>query len=122
LETWDQPENQPTLMAIAQAGAGSNSSALTQGLIEEALVAPITERLRHEAVAADEARLCTALLITQLVGVIYARYVLAVEPAATIPRHAFIDRFTPALNTVMRTCLGQRESGERLADEPDLPP
>ena len=106
LETWDQPENQRTLLAIAQAGAGPDSSALTRGFVEEALAAPITERLQREGVPADDARLCTALLITQLVGVIYARYVLAADPVATIPRHTFIDRFTPALNTVVRTCLG----------------
>lgn len=110
LETWDQPENQPTLLAIAQAGAGPDSSALTRGFVEEALAAPITERLQHEGVPPGDARLCTALLITQLVGVIYARYVLAVDPVAAIPRHAFIDRFTPALNAAVRSCLGQRQS------------
>ncbi|WP_071510932.1 TetR/AcrR family transcriptional regulator [Mycobacterium malmoense] len=110
LETWDQPENRPTLLAIAQAGAGPDSSALTRGFVEEALAAPITERLQHEGVPPDDARLCTALLITQLVGVIYARYVLAVDPVAAIPRHAFIDRFTPALNAAVRSCLGQRQS------------
>ena len=108
LETWDQPENLPTLLAIAQAGAGPDSSALTRGFIEGALAVPITERLLGEAVPADDAQLCTALLITQLVGVIYARYVLAADPVARIPRDVFIDRFTPALNAVVRSCIGQR--------------
>lgn len=104
LETWDQPENRPTLLAIAQAVAGHESSALTRGFVEDALAAPVIDRLRHEHVPADDARLCTALLITALVGVIYARYVLAADPVASIPRQAFIDRFTPALNTIVRTC------------------
>ncbi len=107
LETWDQPENRPALLAIAQAGGGPDGSALTRGFVEAALTVPIVERLQDEGVPADEARLCTALLITQLVGVIYARYVLAADPVATIPRQAFIDRFTPALDTVVRSCLGQ---------------
>jgi AcrR family transcriptional regulator len=111
LETWDEPENQPTLLAIAQAGAGPDGSALTRGFVEEVLAAPITERLLHENVPVDDARMCTALLVTQLVGVIYARYVLAADPVAAIPRHAFIDRFTPALDTVVGTCLAQRQNG-----------
>jgi AcrR family transcriptional regulator len=100
LETWDQPENQPTLLVIAQTGAGPDSSALTRGFVEEVLAAPITKRLLHEDVPVDDARICTALLITQLVGVVYARYVLAADPVAAIPRHVFIDRFTPALSAV----------------------
>src|SRR5271156_1394915 len=105
LETWDQLENQPTLLAIAQAGAGPDSSALTRGFVEEALAAPIIERLQREGVPVDDARLCTALLVTQLVGVIYARYVLAADPVAAIPRQSFIERFTPALTAVVCMCL-----------------
>lgn len=108
LETWDQPENRSTLLAIAQAGAGPDSSALTRGFVEGALAVPIIERLLGEAVPADDAQLCTALLITQLVGVIYARYVLAADPVASIPGDVFIDRFTPALNAVVRACISQR--------------
>ena len=104
LETWDQPENQPTLLMIAQTGAGPDGSALTRGFVEEVLAIPITERLLHEGVPVDDARICTALLITQLVGVVYARYVLAADPVATIPRQSFIDCFTPALNAVIHTC------------------
>ena len=113
LETWDQPENQPTLLAIAQAGAGPDSSALTRSFVEEVLAVPITERLLHEGAPTGEVRLCTALVLTQLVGVIYARYVLAVDPVAAIPRQAFIDRFTPALNTVVRSCLDPTDGASR---------
>jgi len=105
LETWDDPENQTSLLVLAQVGAGPDGSALTRGFVEEALAAPITERLLRYGIPVDEARLCTALLITQLVGVIYARYVLAVDPVANIPRQAFIDRFTRALDAVLHTYI-----------------
>ena len=36
-----------------------------------------------------------ALLVTQLVGVIYARYVLAADPVATTAKQAFIDGLMP---------------------------
>jgi AcrR family transcriptional regulator len=113
LETWDQPENQPTLLAIAQAGAGPESSALTRSFVEEVLAVPITERLLREGAPAGEVRLCTALVLTQLVGVIYARYVLAADPVAAIPRQEFIDRFTPALNAVVRSCLDAADDASR---------
>ena len=102
LETWDDPENQPTLMAIAQTGAGPEGTALTRGFVEEVLAAPIAARLLQGGVSIDDARICTALLITQLVGVIYARYVLAADPVATIPRQMLIDRFGPALDAVVQ--------------------
>ncbi|GAA2420564.1 TetR/AcrR family transcriptional regulator [Mycolicibacterium llatzerense] len=105
LETWDDPHNQPTLLVIAQTGAGPDGAALTRGFVEEVLAGPIIERLRQADVSAEDARICTALLITQLVGVIYARYVLAADPVTAIPRQTFIDRFTPALNAVIRACI-----------------
>lgn len=113
LETWDEPENQPTLLVIAQTGAGPDGTALTRGFVEEVLAAPITQRLLREDFSIDDARICTALLVTQLVGVIYARYVLAADPVAAIPRHAFIDRFTPALNAVIRTGIDTGDTASR---------
>jgi AcrR family transcriptional regulator len=107
LETWDQSENQPALLMIAQTGAGPDGVVLTRGFVEEVLAQPIIERLQHEGVSADEAQISAALLITQLVGVVYARYVLAAEPVAAIPRDDFIDRYTPALNTVVPACISR---------------
>jgi AcrR family transcriptional regulator len=108
LETWDQSENQPALLMIAQTGAGPDGAVLTRGFVEEVLAEPIIERLLHEGVPANEAQICAALLITQLVGVIYARYVVAVDPVTAIPRDDFIDRYTPALNAVVLTCTSRR--------------
>jgi AcrR family transcriptional regulator len=103
LETWDDPRNRAPLLVIAQSGAEPEDTALTRGFVEEVLAVPNAERLRHEGVSADAAHIRTALLVTQLVGVVYARYVLAVEPVATIPRRTFIDHFAPALDAVIRS-------------------
>lgn len=105
LETWDQPENRATLLVLAQTGVGPDGTALTRGFVEAVLAGPIIERLRREEVPLDEARICTALLVTALVGVVYGRYVLAADPVAAIPRANFIDRFTPALDGVIRGCF-----------------
>ena len=108
VETWDDPDNRPTLLAIAQAGGAPESSALTRGFVEGVLAGPISKRLRDEGVTPEDASRCTALLVTQLVGVIYARYVLAADPVATTPKQAFIDGLTPALNAVLDQCIGRR--------------
>jgi AcrR family transcriptional regulator len=108
VQTWDDPENRPTLLAIAHAGGGGESPALTRGFVEEALDGPVAARLCEEGVPAEDARQCSAMLVTQLVGVIYARYVLGVESVAAVPKEVFIDAYTPALDAALSQCLDRR--------------
>jgi AcrR family transcriptional regulator len=111
VQTWDEPDNRPTLLAIAHAGGGGESPALTRGFVEEALYAPVVARLCDEGVPAEDARQCSAMLVTQLVGVIYARYVLAVDAVAAIPKKAFIDAFAPALSAALDRFRGDSGRG-----------
>lgn len=108
LDTWENPENRQTLLAIAQAGGEPEGSALTRGFVEEVLAGPFTQRLRAERVPHDDADRCSALLVTQLVGVIYARYVLAVDVVARMPKQQFLDGFVPALSAVLDQALHRR--------------
>jgi AcrR family transcriptional regulator len=101
VQTWDEPENRPTLLAIAHAGGGGESPALTRGFGEEALYGPVVARLCDEGVPSSDARHCGATLVTALVGVIYARYVLAVASVAAMPPDTFIDAFTPTLTAAL---------------------
>jgi AcrR family transcriptional regulator len=107
VQTWDDPENRPTLLAIAHAGGGGESPALTRGFVEEALDGPVAARLQQEGVPAEGARQCSAMLVTQLVGVIYARYVLGVESVASLPKEAFIDAYSPAVSAAFDRCRSQ---------------
>jgi AcrR family transcriptional regulator len=104
VQTWDDPENRPTLLAIAHAGGGGESPALTRGFVEEALDGPVVARLCEEGVPEEDARQCSAMLVTQLVGVIYARYVLGVESVAALPKEVFIDAYAPALSAALDRC------------------
>lgn len=108
VQTWDEPKNRPTLLAIAHAGGGGESPALTRGFVEAALDAPIVARLCEEGVPAEDARRCSAMLVTQLVGVIYARYVLAVASVAALSAQEFIDAYTPAVDAALDGCAGRR--------------
>jgi AcrR family transcriptional regulator len=107
--TWDEPENRPTLLAIAHAGGGGESPALTRGFVEEALYGPVVARLCDEGVPTDDARQCGATLVTALVGVIYARYVLEVDSVAAMPKDVFIDAFAPTITAALDRCMRRRQ-------------
>jgi AcrR family transcriptional regulator len=109
VHTWDDPENRPTLLAIAHAGGGGESPALTRGFVEAALYAPLAARLGAEGVPVEEARRCSAVLVTQLVGVIYTRYALEVASVAAMPTQEFIDAYTPAVSAAFDGCVRRRD-------------
>ncbi len=108
VQTWDVPENRATLLAIAQAGGGGESPALTRGFVEAALDAPVVARLSKEGVPAVDAQRCSAVLVTQLVGVIFARYVLEVASVTELSTEEFIDAYTPAVSAALARCLHRR--------------
>ncbi|MGH3556292.1 MAG: TetR family transcriptional regulator [Mycobacterium sp.] len=103
LETWDQAENQPALLMIAQTGAGPNGAVLTRGFVEEVLAEPIIERLLHEGVSAHEARIWAALIIIQLVGSSMRATCCRLIPSPR-SRETTSSTVTPALNHVVHAC------------------
>lgn len=103
LDTWDDPENLATLLVIAQAGATPETAALTRGFVDGVLLGPVTEQLAKEGVA--EASKCAALLVTQLVGIIYARYVLSVDAVDALSKQDFLDHYVPGLDAVLGSYL-----------------
>jgi AcrR family transcriptional regulator len=101
IDTWDDPNNRATLLAIAKAGATPETAGLTRGFVEGVLLAPVAERLRGAGLTKSDANRCSALLATQLVGVIYARYVLAVDAVAAMSRKDFLDYYSIGLTAVL---------------------
>lgn len=102
LDTWDPVANRPSLLAIAQAAGSPETASLTRGFVEEVLLGPIAARLRAEGVRKRDATRCSGLLVTQLVGVIYTRYVLAVADVAAIPKASFLAGYVTALTQILR--------------------
>ncbi len=105
LDTWDVPQNRAKLLAVAQAGAVPETAALTRGFVEGVLLAPVAERLRGAGLNKSDAGRCSALLVTQLVGVIYARYVLAVDGVAAMSKRTFLDHYSPGLTAILEAFL-----------------
>ncbi len=106
LDTWDDPQNRATLLAVARAGATPETAALTRGFVEGVLLMPIAERLVQTGLRKRDAARCSALMVTQLVGVIYARYVLAVDAVTDLSKKDFLDHYAPGLSAVLDRFLG----------------
>jgi hypothetical protein len=65
------------------------------------MITPVAERLRQEGIAPAEASRRSALLATQMMGVLFARYVLRVGPIAEMPAAALLDGLVPGLNVII---------------------
>ena len=105
--TWDDPQNRPTLLTIAQAGGEATGFALTRGFVEEALARPVADALQARGVESGAAATASAVLVTALVGVIYARYVLEVDVVAQLSGAEFVDVYTPVVQAAFSNCLPQ---------------
>jgi AcrR family transcriptional regulator len=98
MRAWDDPEDGDSMrVLVAAAVQDPDLGRLLREVIEHEMVGPIAERLRGPA-----ARSRAAALLTQLAGVVFARYLLALEPIATMPR----DELTRYLAPGLRATLG----------------
>jgi AcrR family transcriptional regulator len=107
ITTWDDPQNRPALLTIASAGGEAKGFALTRGFVEEALARPVADRVQACGVEPEVARTAAAVLVTALVGVIYARYVLEVDAVAQMSGADFVDAYTPVVRAAFTGCLPQ---------------
>jgi AcrR family transcriptional regulator len=79
------------VLAIVRAAASEPAAAvLLRGLIEQRIRDPIAC-----ALAADEAELRAALMGSQIVGLVMARYVVGVQPLAALPPEELIATIAP---------------------------
>jgi AcrR family transcriptional regulator len=93
LSLWDDPAVQLSLVAMLRDGLspGASSKLLQEGLLRIVL-APIAERL-----PAAERERRVQLFATQMIGLLVGRYVLALEPLASIPREELVAWVAPNL-------------------------
>jgi AcrR family transcriptional regulator len=79
------------VLAIVRAAASEPAAAaLLRGLIEERIRDPIARALRT-----DDAELRAALMGSQIVGLVMARYVVRVEPLASLPPDDLVETIAP---------------------------
>ena len=86
LGVWDQPEGRRQLVSVLRASLGDAGSTLLQdGFLR------LVERGLAERLPGPDPHLRAQLVATQMLGLLLARYVLVLEPLASLPRSAVVE-------------------------------
>ena len=109
LDAWDDPEGGDALRVMVNAAIQEPDLAR---LLREVLEHEIVDRIA-EYLPGRSARLRAAAFVTQLAGLIFARYVLAVEPVATMKVDELVRHLAPGLRASLH---GPRPAGAPRAD------
>ena len=98
LQVWDDPTSGAPLRAIA--GAAAHEPSLNR-LVREAvggqLIEPLTARI-----GGDDAQQRAAVFSTQVAGLVFARYLLGLEPIASMTVDDIVTYLLPALRVTLR--------------------
>jgi AcrR family transcriptional regulator len=98
LAVWDDPELQPALVGVVRAMLDPASSRLlTEGFL------PVVVRPLGEALGIDRPEHRMPIVASQVIGVILLRYVLRVEPLASMSSEQVVATYAP---TVQRYLTG----------------
>jgi AcrR family transcriptional regulator len=93
LALWDDPESGPPLIALLRAAANDPAmSSLAAEVLEREIVAPLAGRIGGEHALRRAAAVCA-----QMAGLIFSRYLLRIEPIASMPADEIIRALEPSL-------------------------
>ena len=92
LSAWDDPEIQPALLAVARGVMDPEGARLLSDGFLPVVIQPI-----GVALGLDRPEHRMTLVASQVAGIILLRYVLAVEPLASMPRDEVIATYAPTL-------------------------
>lgn len=98
LSVWDDPTLQPALLALVRRVLEPGGDRLIREGFLPVVLVPVGERL-----GLDRPALRMPLVATQVIGLILARYVVRVEPLASLPADALVEIYAP---TVQRYLTG----------------
>ena len=97
LDVWDSPESGPRMRILVQSAAGTPEIAgIARSILFERLMLPIAK-----SVGLEDADARAAAALSQILGLIVARYILQVEPLASASREDLIRRFAPAIQRLI---------------------
>ncbi len=99
LSVWDDPELQPALLAtVRRTLEPGGDTLIREGFLPVVLI-PVGERL-----GIDRPDLRMPLVASQVIGLILARYVVRVEPIASLDRERLVAIYAP---TIQRYLTGE---------------
>src|SRR5262249_40406639 len=92
LSLWDDPEVSPALVGIVRSALQPGGERLlTQGFV------PVVLLPAGEALGPDRPELPMPLVISQVAGLILTRYVIGLEPIASMPAESVVAVYAPVL-------------------------
>ncbi len=110
LRVWDDPDSGPMLRAFLDAMVREPQVARTFAeMMEQEMLPAIAARLGDDAGAARRA----AVMTSQIGGLILSRYVLRVEPVASMSQGELARAIAPAMRAAMAPPVGRRPVGRR---------
>jgi len=92
LSVWDDPELQPPLLALARSLTDPTSKALMRDGFLKVVIGPLGAAL---GIDSPERRMPVAA--SQMMGLIFMRYLLQVEPLASMPADELVATYAPTL-------------------------
>jgi AcrR family transcriptional regulator len=92
LSVWDDPEIQVRLLAVVRSVLNEDGGQLLKEGFIPVVVGPVLSRL-----VADQPEVRIPLVVSQVVGLIVARYVLALPPMALMPPEDLVARMGPVI-------------------------
>jgi AcrR family transcriptional regulator len=92
LSVWDDPDIQVRLLAVVRSVLDEDGGRLLKEGFIPVVVGPVLTRL-----VADEPDVRIPLVVSQVVGLIVARYVLALPPMALMPAEDLVARMGPVI-------------------------
>ncbi|MDP4501166.1 MULTISPECIES: TetR/AcrR family transcriptional regulator [unclassified Nonomuraea] len=105
VELWEDPAHGPRMSAVLQAATATSAAAdLLKHLMRQELLGPIARRL-----SSDHAEVRALLAASQLVGIAMLRYVLKVEPLASLPADVVAAAVAPTLQRYLTGALSLEE-------------
>jgi AcrR family transcriptional regulator len=92
LSMWDDPELSPVLVGVVRSALQPGGERLlTQGIVP-VLLMPV-----GQALGIDRPELRMPLVISQVAGLILTRYVVGLEPIASMPAETVVSSYAPVL-------------------------
>jgi len=92
LSLWDDPEISPSLVGIVRSALQPGGERLiTQGFV------PVVLQPAGEALGLDRPELRMPLVISQAAGIILTRYVVRLEPIASMPAEQLVATYAPVI-------------------------
>lgn len=101
---WEEPESAAPLRALISGAAHDEALA---SLVKEVVDQEIIDKLATRIGGAD-ARKRAGAFCGQIVGLIVSRYILNLEPVASMTRDEIIRQYTPLLHLALRPRAGVR--------------